>query len=152
MARIGIELSTRVAVRLVAPDTLEFRPGTLHLGVTTSETVDTGGPSTVVGIEVAGGLPGVYFGAIVAHELGHARLIQRGAVDLEPMLAEGTCDLFASAWLKRQKGTLAGTLREAIANSPDPVYGAGYRMVRDAVLRHGVAAVLDSVCRRRTLP
>jgi hypothetical protein len=155
MARIGIELSTRVAVRLRDPDSLGFRAGAsgtgLPLGLTAGER--TGSESaTVVGIEVARGLPEVHFGATLAHELGHAWLIQRGAADLEPILAEGTCELFTGAWLKQRNGSLARTLRESMMTNPDPVYGAGYRLVRDAVLRHGIAVVLDSICHRRRLP
>jgi hypothetical protein len=156
MARIGIELSTRVAVRLRAPGSLGFRTDAngidVCLGMTRSERRIGSGSSAVTGIEITRGLTEVHFGAVLAHELGHAWLIQRGAGDLEPVLAEGTCELFAGAWLKQRSGSLARTLREAMRTNPDPVYGAGYRLVRDAVLRHGVAVVLDSVCRRRRLP
>jgi Protein DA1 len=156
MARIGIELSTRVAVRLRDPGSLGFRTGAngidVRLGVTRSERWIGSGSSVVMGIEIARGLTEVHFGAVLAHELGHAWLIQRGAGDLEPVLAEGTCELFAGAWLKQRSGSLARALRESMRTNPDPVYGTGYRLVRDAVLRHGIALVLDSICRRRRLP
>jgi hypothetical protein len=107
---------------------------------------------TVAGIEVVRGLTSVHFGATVAHEIGHAWLIQRGAPIADPVLLEGVCEVFASAWLKRRPGRLPQALREAMAANPDNVYGAGYRLVREAVARSGIRLVLRELCRSGRLP
>jgi Protein DA1 len=156
MSAAGIELPTRVRVELRDPDALGLgapRAGSgMCLGITRTVEWSRDGACEVIGIEIARGLTPVHFGQTVAHEIGHAWLAQRGAKDLEHKLAEGVCELFAGAWLKRRGGSFASALRDSLLTNPDPVYGGGYRMVRNAVLRHGVAAVLDSICDRGALP
>ncbi|PRY34258.1 protein DA1 [Umezawaea tangerina] len=152
MAALGIELDQRVRVTLVEPDAINTDVVSLCLGRTLQRTWADRATTDVLGIEIARGLTTTHFGATVAHEIGHAWLAQRGARNLSPPLEEGVCELFSGAWLKRQRTEFASTLRRVSLESPDPVYGAGYRMVRDSVVSHGVAAVLDSVCRRGCLP
>jgi hypothetical protein len=149
---LGIRLDQRVRITLADPDELnEVDHGSARLGRTARRTWH-GGRSEVLGIDVARGLTVWHFGAVTAHEIGHAWLTQHGATGLRPMLEEGTCELFSAAWLKKQPSPLAAALRRAIADNPDPVYGNGYRAVRSAVVRHGVAAVLTSLSRHRRLP
>jgi hypothetical protein len=149
MAEVGIELAVRVRVELsdVAAVGRE-----LCTGLTRSVEWADGRAAEVVGIEIARGLPDVHFGMTLAHEIGHAWLIQNGATDLEPTVAEGVCELFAGAWLKRRGTSLAAALREEMATNADPVYGVGYRLVRDAVITHGVAATLARVVGEGSLP
>ncbi|CCH32232.1 protein DA1 [Actinosynnema sp. NPDC047251] len=150
MAALGIRLDRPVKVTLVDPESINADPGALCLGRTHTWTSQQ--ESSVLGIEIARGLTPVHFGATVAHEIGHAWLCQRGAWGLPPEVEEGVCELFAGAWLKRQRTPFADAVREAALTSADPVYGAGYRLVRDAVVAHGITAVLDAVCARRELP
>lgn len=151
MARLGIELDQRVRVTLVEPDLINGDGG-LCLGRTLRRTWMETSVTDVLGIEIARGLTTTHFGATLAHEIGHAWLAQRGAPDLPPPLEEGVCELFAGAWLKRRSSGFAAALRDSTLKNPDPVYGAGYRMVRDSVVSHGIAVVLDSVCARGRLP
>ncbi len=152
MAKLGIELAQRVRVTLVEPDRINGDGGGLCLGRTLQRTWLETSVTDVLGIEIMRGLTTAHFGATVAHEIGHAWLAQRGARDLAPPLEEGVCELFAGAWLKRQESGFAAALRRSALKNPDPVYGAGYRMVRDSVVSHGITAVLDSVCGRGRLP
>lgn len=146
LAALGIELDQRVRVRLV--DVIHLPDGAAATGLTHGWEHSR----TVAGIEVVRGLTSVHFGATVAHEIGHAWLIQRGAPVTDPVLLEGVCEVFASAWLKRRPGRLPQALREAMAANPDNVYGAGYRLVRDAVARAGIRIVLHELCRSGNLP
>ncbi|MEV7095921.1 protein DA1 [Amycolatopsis sp. NPDC051045] len=146
LTALGIELDQRVRVRLV--EAIHLPDGTAATGLTQ----ECEQSRTVAGIEVVRGLTSVHFGATVAHEIGHAWLIQRGAPITGPVLLEGVCEVFASAWLKRQPGRLPAALREAMAANPDNVYGTGYRLVRAAVERSGIRAVLQELCRSGRLP
>ncbi|SER23092.1 Protein of unknown function [Lentzea xinjiangensis] len=152
MAALGIALAQRVRVTLVDPDAINLGSRTLCLGRTLQRVWVETSVTDVLGIEVAGGLTETQFCATVVHEIGHAWLAQRGAVGLDHTLEEGVCELFAGAWLKRQGTPFADELRRSALENPDPVYGGGYRLVREAVVRHGIAAVLDHVCTRGDLP
>ncbi len=146
MAALGIALDRRVRVTLAAaPSRFAGRSvnGLTHFVYQTRE---------VIGITVVSGLTRVGFCATVAHEIGHAWLVQRGAAVRDPVLVEGLCELFAAAWLKKQPEHLAAAMREAMAANPDPTYGAGYRTVRNAVADHGIRAVLTALCADGTLP
>ncbi|WP_221483792.1 protein DA1 [Saccharothrix ecbatanensis] len=150
MAALGIQLDQRVRVTLVEPDVINLGSPGLCLGRTLQRIEES--VTDVLGIEIARGLTATHFGATVAHEIGHAWLAQRGARGLAKPLEEGLCELFSGAWLKRRGTEFARTMRRVALENPDPVYGAGYRMVRDAVVSHGIAVVLDSVCTRSRLP
>ncbi|MET8756653.1 protein DA1 [Lentzea sp. NPDC004782] len=152
MAALGIRLGQRVRVTLVEPDDLNLDGRGLCLGRTIGRTWEGSPVTEVVGIHIARGLTATHFGSTVAHEIGHAWLAQQGARHLDLVVEEGVCELFAGAWLKRQRTAFADTLRQSALDNPDPVYGAGYRRVREAVVRHGIEAVLSAVCRRGTLP
>lgn len=146
MAALGIVLNQRVRVTLA--DTLpRIAERSVH-GLTHSV------PQTreVIGITVVSGLTRVGFCGAVAHEIGHAWLVQKGAAVRDPVLVEGLCELFAAAWLKKQSGHLAATMREAMAVNPDPAYGVGYRTVRNAVVAHGIRTVLAALCEDGRLP
>lgn len=156
MAGIGISLCTPVRVGLCDADLIDKAGGSdgsgVCLGLTHSRAWLDGRADEVLHIEIARGLPETHFGQVLAHEIGHAWLVQNRATDLDPALAEGVCELFSGAWLKRNATAVASALRESLAANPDPVYGDGYRMVRAAVVRFGVDAVLKHICTHGTLP
>jgi protein DA1 len=146
---MGLRLTTPIRVRLVTDGEMvrlnDGRPGTV-LGLTVVS------DSEVVDLAVVGGLSAPEFGAVVAHECMHAWLAQRGFGILAPPIAEGLCELASDAWLGRQHDPRARLLRNAIAGNPDPVYGDGFRRVRQAVRRHGFLPVLRAVRTARALP
>ena len=92
------------------------------------------------------------FGRAVAHEIGHAWLAQYGHIPVAHEVEEGLCELFAYAWLKRERSPLADTLRSQLRADPDPVYGGGFRTVHAAVDRHGIENVLTSLLTNGALP
>lgn len=154
MAELGIRLQVRVKVTLVYPGRMVGRAastGAPTLGLT-HRRVWPSGRTESVGVDVVGGLPSPYFGATVAHELGHCWLSERGATGLDRTLEEGVCELFATAWLKKQRTPFAAAIRRSIESNEDPVYGTGYRMVRTAVERVGIRVVLDGICLHGRLP
>jgi hypothetical protein len=146
MAALGIVLDRRVRVTLADTVSQVAGPSTTGLTHAVHQTRE------VIGITVISGLTRVDFCRTVAHEIGHAWLVQRGAEVSDPVLVEGLCELFAAAWLKKQPGHLAATIRDAMATNPDPTYGVGYRTVRNAVVNHGIRAVLTALCEDGGLP
>jgi hypothetical protein len=146
---MGLRLTTPIRVRLVTDGEMarltDRRPGTV-LGLTVVADSD------VVDLAVVGGLSAPEFGAVVAHECMHAWLAQRRFGILPPPIAEGLCELASHAWLGRQRDPRARLLRDAIAGNPDPVYGDGFRQVRQAVRRHGFLPVLRAVRTAGALP
>jgi hypothetical protein len=65
---------------------------------------------------------------------------------------EGLCQVVSYRWLRDQPDPLAQIIREKISQSPDPVYGDGFRLVRDSVKKHGMSRVLAAVKSTGRLP
>jgi len=155
MAAIGVELAERVRVRVVIPDEINRHGGAPSRGVLlglTDQWVVVGEPTTVSAIRVVAGMPPTYFGRAVAHEIGHAWLAQYGRNRVAPEVEEGLCELFAYAWLKRERSPLGDSLRSQLHANPDPVYGGGFRTVHVSVDRHGIENVLTSLLTKGALP
>jgi hypothetical protein len=125
------------AVRIGGPPP----PGSLVCGVT-HRVRRSDGTAEATGITIPRGLTETHFGAAVAHEIGHCWLTEQALLDLARPVEEGLCQVFAGAWLKKRGTPLAAALRAAIATSPDPVYGDGYRLVRSEVAARGITSVL----------
>ncbi|WP_327006629.1 protein DA1 [Dactylosporangium sp. NBC_01737] len=146
MTEIGLELPERVRVRIVSPQEAEAVAGPLATGVLlglTEQLIGGEEGTRVTGISIVAGMPPTYFGRAVAHEIGHAWLALRGRAPVDDVVEEGVCELFAYAWLRRRGTPMALQLRSRLGANPDPVYGGGFRMVHQAVQRHGIATVLD---------
>ncbi|MFY1619130.1 protein DA1 [Micromonospora sp. WMMD736] len=107
---------------------------------------------TPTGITIRAGLPRMSFGSTIAHESLHVWIHQHRIPPLAPPVEEGLCQLAADEWLRRQSDPRAGLLRRAIATSPDPVYGAGFRAARDALGGRRVGELLRYVGRYGVLP
>ena len=60
--------------------------------------------------------------------------------------------LLAYTWLSRQGGMLARAHQRGIERDPDPVYGDGFRLAKQAAERHGVRETLHHVHRHRAFP
>ena len=88
----------------------------------------------------------------MAHEIGHAWLVQHGSRQPDRQIVAGVCELFAHGWLKRQHSALADELRRHLRQNPDPIYGEGFRKVRASVVHNGMSAVLNSLVQSGRLP
>ncbi|MEV6635083.1 protein DA1 [Actinoplanes sp. NPDC051470] len=155
MAAMGLDLPERVLVRIVPYDEVAGLVGGPASGMllgATQQVIGGAGGRRVVEICVVAGLPELYFGRAVAHEIGHAWLGLRGATTVDDVVEEGTCELFAYAWLKRRGTAMAEVLREQMTRNPEPVYGGGFRLVHAAIRRHGVDTVLNGLLSTGRLP
>ncbi|GAA4410469.1 protein DA1 [Actinokineospora soli] len=152
-ADLGFALRNRVKVSLVHPSELgELGPtGARAYGLTELIVVDDR-TAQATAVRVMRGLPADLFHRTVAHELGHAWLGETGRRAADAAVEEGLCELISYACLKKLGTPFARSLRDAIVNNPDPVYGDGFRRVHAAVRAHGLARVLTAVSTTGDLP
>jgi hypothetical protein len=133
-------------VRLVGPEELRL-PGSGHTSVglilKTTHT-DGQGRSTrqVREIRLLRGRPTLVQGAVLAHELGHAWIFQKGLEGLPADLEEGFCEYCAHLWLGHSADPRAPFLQGRLQENPDPVYGGGFRLVRARIDREGLTPFL----------
>lgn len=81
-------------------------------------------------VVVLSGLPAPLFQAVAAHELGHVWIAAQNITRLPLQDEEGFCELLSHAWIS-ERGTFgrAGLLAR-IEESPDPIYGDGFRKMK----------------------
>ncbi len=85
----------------------------------------------ITGVEVVRGLTRVHFSSLIAHELTHAWVFLAHVHLPEGPVEEGVSELVRSFWLRTRPEPEASYWLEAMERSRDPVYGEGYRWVRD---------------------
>lgn len=106
----------------------------------------------VQGVTVLSGLPRVLFEGVVAHELGHAWLYLAHVDGLQPWAEEGFCNLLSYA-LHKNRGTAEDQhWVKVLEQSPDPVYGEGFRRVRAIFKKYGFGEALNYTFRRKRFP
>lgn len=118
------------------------------LGATMSETrmLNRRVISTEVsGVAVLTGLPELLFQGVVVHELGHVWLVVQSVQQLPSWQEEGFCELLSYRFYS-EVNTLEGRYRaENIERNPNPVYGEGFRRVREYTNRVGFQRLLDEL-------
>ncbi|XP_022762144.1 protein DA1-like [Durio zibethinus] len=125
--------------------------------------------SSGITILILFGLPRIMTGAIMAHELMHAWLKQKGVRNLEPKVEEGICQVIAHEWLEwfelmdeeasssRSENAqftrnLKQTFQDLVEIDSSHAYGEGFRDAKWAVEKWGPAKVVNHVLRYGTLP
>jgi len=146
LADLSIRTVTPVHVRLVSRSEMRSAGPPEALGLTIS------GAADVVDLMVVRDLPFIKFGSTVAHEVMHVYMAQQRFPPLPGPVAEGLCQLLAYAWVRRQSGPSAQAELRLINETPDPVYGDGFRRARASVERVGVRKTLEHVRQRRDFP
>ena len=86
-------------------------------------------------------MPHIECASVLAHEYAHIWLNERFIEDSPPVV-EGFCNLVSEAILLREKGKLASIIRENMKQSDNPVYGAGYRRMKQRLEVLGWTALL----------
>ncbi|WP_005031487.1 protein DA1 [Holophaga foetida] len=92
-------------------------------------------------IRVSPDYPRLYLGSLLAHELGHAFLVQQDLEGLSPVITEGFCELCGWLWLGRQRDPRAVRLRARMENSITPIYGEGLRVMIASLGPQGIAGI-----------
>ena len=102
-------------------------------------------------IFVLSGLPYVECVSVLAHEHIHVWLNER-FIESTPPVVEGFCNLASSLVLQKEKSKLSSILLENMDNSESPVYGAGYRMMKQKLAQAGWPALLNELKKKSSPP
>lgn len=97
------------------------------------------------------GMPHIECSSVLAHEYAHIWLNERFIEDI-PAVVEGFCNLVSEATLFKEKGKLASIIRENMKQSDNPVYGAGYRRMKQRLSVLGWPALLAEMKRKSKPP
>jgi hypothetical protein len=89
------------------------------------------------------GMPVVQAEAVLVHELMHVWLFGRGIIDIDEALREGSCHYAAYAYMDSLGSAESNYIKRAMISNLDPVYGRGFRDVKQYVETNGVAAWLQ---------
>ena len=88
------------------------------------------------------GLPRLNLSMVLAHELGHAWVVQHRIAGLPLVVEEGFCEYCSYLWLTASRDPRAPYQLERLVRNPDPVYGDGYRRVSEVHTKEGIRGVL----------
>jgi hypothetical protein len=100
---------------------------------------------SVDAILILHGLPREHFDTVAAHELMHTYLFMNAFPQLAPRVEEGLCELAESLWLQRQRTPEAAYRLKLMDENTDPIYGQGFRLVRQALQRTSLTRLLAYV-------
>ncbi len=107
----------------------------------------------VDGISILHGLPRSLFAGIAAHEMGHAWLYLAKVDGLPSWMEEGFCNLLTYLYYKNNPTVPDGAYwMKMLEDDPSPVYGDGFRKVRDAFRKRGFAEAMRYLYEHKDLP
>lgn len=86
-------------------------------------------------------LPKVEFAGVLAHELIHAWQTQNG-IHPPPLWCEGLCNLGSYYTYLMMPSPLTKILKQGLMDSPDPIYGDGFRAVHKLESEMGLSGVI----------
>lgn len=130
-----------------------FEPHTL--GVTMSTTHMLNGREVrtdINGVAVLRGLPAPLFSGVVVHELGHVWLVTQRIQGLPPWAEEGFCELLAHRYYRLLNSSESRYYAEGIEKNPNPIYGDGFRRVREVAYRIGFQHYVQQLRATKRLP
>lgn len=94
-------------------------------------------------IYILSGIPQLNFEGVLAHELLHVWLIEKD-IRLSQKEAEGFCNLGAALVYRADDSAFGRFLLEQMEESPDRMYGKGYRKMNDRLRRLGWKRLKES--------
>ncbi len=106
----------------------------------------------VNGVAVLEGLPSMLFQGITIHELGHVWLIVHGVKGLPSWAEEGFCELMTYRYYTQLDTPESRYHAEGIERNPNPVYGDGFRRVREIAGAMGFQRFVETLQTTKRLP
>lgn len=91
------------------------------------------------------GLPRLSFMAVLAHELLHVWLNDRGIHHWSEREIEGFCNLGCMVIYQNDNTPLAQVLLKRMEEDKNPVYGDGYRLMRAKLQKQGWAGLIQTI-------
>jgi len=98
------------------------------------------------------GLPLYFFGAVAAHELGHAWLAIQQYPHLPKQVEEGLCELIAYLWLGGQNTPEAAFHQRRKRANKDRIYGKGLKRALASLELMAVRQLITYIRVFRRLP
>ncbi len=130
-----------------------FEPHTLGVTMSTMRTLNGREMGVDIdGIAVLRGLPTPLFQGVVAHELGHVWLVTQQIQGLPQWAEEGFCELLAHRYYRLLNTAEGRYYADSIEKNPNPIYGDGFRRVRDVVYRLGFEQYVQQLRTTKRLP
>jgi hypothetical protein len=84
------------------------------------------------------GMPRMQMASTAAHELMHVWQFQKGRLDQDAAVSEGSCNFASYIVLRKTGGPEAEFVIDGMIRDPDPVYGDGFRRVKAYAEENGV--------------
>jgi len=94
------------------------------------------------------GLPKIEFEAVLAHELLHVWQHENG-IKFSPAYREGLCELGAYLIYSEDPSDLSRCLLKKMFESKDPVYGNGFRLMRNKLEKSGWMGLLEEIMKNK---
>ena len=148
---LGLDKNVRMPLRLASESDIDLLAGgtpQIEAGISVLEVLSINGLETarnVTEIVILYGLPITHASAIMAHELGHVWCLLNHMPDLSSPVQEGICEMFSYGYLSQLDTPESRFHMKGIEDNHDPVYGGGFRLVRDALRGRTLAALLKDV-------
>ncbi len=154
---LRIDAKVEVPLRLADLDEIDRLAGgtpQTEAGISILETLSVNGQEAerkVKEVVILYGLPSTHAAAIMAHEFGHVWCFLNHMPQLPLPVQEGICELFAFRYLSQIDTPESQFYSQGIESNNDPIYGGGFRQVRDAFGKRTFVALLDDVKKRGRL-
>lgn len=98
------------------------------------------------------GMPSPMFEGVAVHELGHAWLACRDVVALPPWAEEGFCEWISHRWYTGRGTVEAGNYARRVETNDNPIYGGGFRRLRELEQRLGFDRIIAHLVAHKELP
>lgn len=96
-------------------------------------------------IHIIAGLTRLDFTEVLAHEIMHTWLNQNNKKNISKAEEEGLCNYASYIILTEVDNDYANRLIKAMLNNPDPIYGEGFRNVKNKIERIGLHEYLQNL-------
>jgi hypothetical protein len=105
-----------------------------------------------INIAIFRGLPSTLFQGVAVHEFAHAWLTIHGITDLAKPEEEGFCELLCHRYYLNHRTVESTFYARQIEMANDPIYGAGFRQLKELADRLGFQVLIKTLDSTKQLP
>lgn len=147
--RIPLRLASEDEIDKLAGGTQQIEAGISLLETVTLNSVEAG--RNVKDVVILYGLPVTHASAVLAHEFGHVWCFLNNVPHISLAVQEGICEMFSFCYLAQLDTPESRFHMKGIENNNDPVYGGGFRQIRDAMRSRTFVAMLADLRKNESL-